>query len=247
MSVSGTLYGISVGPGDPELMTLKAVRQLGACPVVAYFCKRGGHSNARRTAAGHLTAEHIELPLVYPVTVELPPTHPDYALRIEAFFEQSADMLADHLAAGRSVAVLNEGDAFFYGSFMHLFLRLAPRFPTEVVPGVTSVAASAALLPHPLMLRDDLLTIIPGTLDEDSLARAVAATDAAAVMKLGSNLPKVRRVLAGLGLTARAWYVERASMEGQRVLPLSDLPEDARAPYFAMIVLPGSGKRGVLE
>ncbi len=237
----GCLYGIGTGPGDPELMTLKAVRLLKACPVVAYFAKRGSRGNARHTADGLLGPAQEELPLVYPLTTELPPDHPEYGRRIEAFFDQSAERLAAHLGAGRSVAVLNEGDPFFYGSFMHLFLRLRERFPTEVVPGVTSMVGSAALLPQPLTLRDDVLSVIPGTLAEDALVRALASADAAVVMKLGQNLPKVRRAVAAAGLAGRAWYVERATMDSQRVLPFGDAPETA--PYFSMIVIPGEGGR----
>ncbi|AWU97400.1 precorrin-2 C(20)-methyltransferase [Azospirillum ramasamyi] len=238
----GTLFGVGVGPGDPELMTLKAMRIIGACPVVAYFCKRGTRGQARRIADQAIPPDRIELPMVYPVTVELPPTHPDYGRQIEAFFDESAERIAGHLAAGRSVAVLNEGDPFFYGSFMHLFLRLSGRFATEVIPGVTSMVCSASLLPRPLTLRDDVLSVIPGTLDEESLVRALTAADACVVMKLGQNLPKVRRAIAAAGLAERAWYVERASMEEQRFMPFLEAPDVA--PYFSQIVIPGEGRRG---
>lgn len=238
----GTLFGVGVGPGDPELMTLKAVRTIGACPVVAYFCKRGTRGQARRIADQAIGPDQIELPMVYPVTVELPPTHPDYGRQIEAFFDESAERIAEHLAAGRSVAALNEGDPFFYGSFMHLFLRLSGRFKAEVIPGVTSMVCSASLLPRPLMLRDDVLSVIPGTLDEASLLRALTAADACVVMKLGQNLPKVRRAIAAAGLAERAWYVERASMDEQRFMPFLEAPDVA--PYFSQIVIPGEGKRG---
>ncbi|MBK3778499.1 precorrin-2 C(20)-methyltransferase [Azospirillum sp. YIM DDC1] len=238
---TGTLYGVSVGPGDPDLMTVRAMRTIGACPVVAYFCKRGTSGQARRIADGCITAEHIELPMVYPVTVELPPSHPDYGRQIEAFFDESAERLAEHLAAGRSIAALNEGDAFFYGSFMHLFLRLASRFPTEVVPGVTSMMCSASLLPRPLTLRDDVLAVIPGTLGEEALLHALRNADAAVIMKLGQNLPKVRRAVEAAGLADRAWYIERASMADQRVMPFREAPETA--PYFSQIVIPGEGLR----
>ncbi len=238
----GTLFGVGVGPGDPELMTLKAMRIIGACPVVAYFCKRGTRGQARRIADQAIPPDRIELPMVYPVTVELPPTHPDYGRQIEAFFDESAERIAGHLAAGRSVAALNEGDPFFYGSFMHLFLRLSGRFATEVIPGVTSMVCSASLLPRPLTLRDDVLSVIPGTLDEESLVRALTAADACVVMKLGQNLPKVRRAIAAAGLAERAWYVERASMEEQRFMPFLEAPDVA--PYFSQIVIPGEGRRG---
>ncbi len=243
---AGTLYGVGVGPGDPDLLTLKAVRLIGACPVVAYFCKKGSRGRARAVAASILdgagAGERIELPLVYPVTVEAPIGTADYDDPIEAFFDRSAAEVAGHLAAGRSVAVLNEGDPFFYGSFMHLFVRLSRDFPVEVVPGVTSMAACAATLPTPLTMRDDILSVIPGTLDEAALADALGRADAAVVMKLGRNLPKVRRAVAAAGLTERAWCVEYGSMPNQRVRRLSEATEDA-CPYFSMILVPGKGER----
>ncbi|MDE1150186.1 MAG: precorrin-2 C(20)-methyltransferase [Azospirillaceae bacterium] len=241
--IPGTLYGIGTGPGDPELMTLKAVRLLHACPVVAYFAKRGGPGQARRIAAPHLpTAGQEEVAMVYPVTTELPPDSAAYNDAIEAFFDEQAERLAALLSAGRDVAVLNEGDPFFYGSYMHLHLRLTPRFKAVVVPGVPSLLGCAAQLPIPLTIRDDVLSVIPGTLGEAALAAALSAADAAAVMKLGGNLPKVRRVIEGLGLTARAWYVERGTTGEQRVHPLAEAPDVA--PYFSMILIPGQGKRG---
>lgn len=239
---TGTLYGIGTGPGDPELMTLKAVRLLRACPVVAYFCKRGTRGQARRIADAFIGPEHTELPLVYPVTTELPIEHPDYGRQIEAFFDRAAEEVAGHLAAGRSVVALNEGDPFFYGSFMHLFVRLTGRFPIEVVPGVTSMAGCASFLPTPLTMRDDVLSVIPGTLGEEDLVRALRAADAAAVMKLGHNLPKVRRAVAAAGLAERAWYVERGTMADQRIMPLAEAPEGT-APYFSMVLVPGQGLR----
>ncbi|WP_044558973.1 precorrin-2 C(20)-methyltransferase [Azospirillum sp. B4] len=240
----GTLYGIGTGPGDPELMTLKAVRLLKSCPIVAYFAKRGGPGQARRIAAAHLDGTQREVPMVYPVTTELPPDSAAYAAAIEGFFDEQAERLAALLAAGQSVAVLNEGDPFFYGSYMHLHLRLAPRFKVEVVPGVPSLLGCAAQLPIPLTIRDDVLSVIPGTLGEAALTAALSRADAAAVMKLGGNLPKVRRVIEGLGLGHRAWYVERGTTEGQRVHPLAEAPDVA--PYFSMILIPGQGKRGEL-
>lgn len=238
---TGTLYGIGTGPGDPELMTLKAVRLLRACPVVAYFTKRGGGGQARRIADPHLPGTQTELPLVYPVTTELPPDSPEYAAAIEGFFDESAARIAQLLDQGVDVAVLNEGDPFFYGSFLHLHLRLAPRHTVVVVPGVPSILGCAAQLPYPLTIRDDVLSIIAGTLDEAALRTAIAAADAAAIIKLGSNLPKVRGVLERLGLVERAWYVERGTMPEQKVMPLAQAP--AQAPYFSMILIPGLGRR----
>ncbi len=236
------LFGVGTGPGSPELMTLKAARLIAQCPVVAYFCKRSGSGSALRTASGHLRDDHIMLPMAYPVTTELPHGSAEYQRRIEAFFDESAEAVAAHLDAGRDVAVLSEGDPFFYGSFMHIFLRLRDRYAHEVVPGVPAMLGGAAQLPRPLTMRDDILSVIPATLPDDELDSAIAAAEAAVIMKVGRNLPRVRRALRSAGLEGCAWYVERASMDGERIVPCTDAPADY-APYFSLIVVPGKGDR----
>lgn len=238
----GHLYGISTGPGDPELITLKAARLLGECPVVAYFCKRTTRGRARDASEAHITDQHEELPLVYPVTTELPHGSDEYRQRIEAFFEESANAVADHLKAGRSVAVLNEGDAFFYGSFMHIYLRLRDHFESTVVPGVGAMMAGGALLPHPLMMRDDQLRVIPGTMDDRALRASIDPDRATVIMKVGTNLPLIRGIVTELGIEERAWYVEKASMPEEQVMPLAEAP-DGKAPYFSMVLIPGPGVR----
>ena len=238
----GRLYGISTGPGDPELLTLKAARLVAECPVVAYFCKRSGPGRARTSCDAHIRADHEELPMVYPVTNEIPHDSPEYRQQIEVFFEESAEAVAAHLNAGRSVAVLNEGDAFFYGSFMHIYLRLKDRFESTVVPGVGAMMAGGALLPHPLMMRDDQLRVIPGTMGEKSLRASIEPDRATVIMKVGTNLPLIRRIVSDLGILERAWYVEKASMPEERVMPLTEAP-DGKAPYFSMVLIPGPGVR----
>lgn len=238
----GRLYGISTGPGDPELLTLKAVRVLEQCPVVAYFCKRNGSGRARGSCDAHISPDHQELPLVYPVTTELPHGSNEYRRLIENFFESSAQAVADHLEAGRDVAVLNEGDAFFYGSFMHIFLRLRDQYESTVVPGVGAMMAGGALLPHPLMMRDDQLRVLPATMDEHKLRAELDPERATVIMKVGTHLPLIRQVATEKGLLERAWYVEKASMPEERVLPLVEAG-DHKAPYFSMVLIPGPGVR----
>ena len=239
---TGRLFGVGTGPGDPELLTLKAARVLRESPVVAYFCKRGGAGRARTSCLEHITDEHIEEPLVYPVTTELPHDSAEYRERIEAFFDESGRRLAEHLDAGRDVTVLNEGDAFFYGSFMHVFMRLRETYEATVIPGVDSIMACGALLPRPLAMRDDVLTVVPGTMDDEALARSVQSGKAVAIMKVGYNLPRIRGVAERLGLADQAWYVEQASMPGERMMPLSETGNQ-KAPYFSMILIPGPGER----
>jgi precorrin-2 C20-methyltransferase/precorrin-3B C17-methyltransferase len=234
---TGRLFGVGLGPGDPELMTVKAARLISSADVIAFHSARHGRSIARSIAEPHLRGDQIEEQLVYPVTTETS-THPGgYQGAIDEFYEACAARLAAHLDAGRDVVVLAEGDPFFYGSYMHLHKRLAHRYPTQVVPGVTSVSAAAAELGRPLVERDEVLTVLPGTLDPEVLAERLAATDSAAVLKLGRTFGGVREALEKAGRLDEAWYVERATTDGQRTLPLADV-DPATVPYFSLALLP---------
>ncbi|NMO92404.1 precorrin-2 C(20)-methyltransferase [Actinomycetospora sp. TBRC 11914] len=230
---TGRLYGVGVGPGDPGLVTLRAVELIRGADVVAYHCARHGRSNARAIVADHLGSQ-VEEPLTYPVTTE---DTDDYQGRIDAFYTDAAARLAAHLDAGRDVVVLAEGDPFFYGSYMHLHKRLAHRYTAEVVPGVTSVSAATAALGTPLVERDEVLTVLPGTLAEDELSRRLADTDAAAVMKLGRTFTTVRTALRRAGRADEAHYVERASRSDERRAPLEDV-DPASVPYFSVGIVP---------
>src|SRR5215207_7507158 len=186
------LYGVGLGPGDPDYMTIRALKVLQRADRLVHFSKKDKRGNARTIADAVVTPDsEPEIALVYPVTTEIPADHPDYAAAISAFYEASATRIATEVEAGRSLAVLCEGDPFFYGSFMHLWRRLATRFPTEVVPGVTGMSGSWTRAGVPITWGDDVLTVCPATLDHDSLVTRFRATDAAVIMKLGRHLPKV--------------------------------------------------------
>ena len=234
----GRLIGVGTGPGDPELLTLKAVRALSEADVVAHFAKRDGNGNARAIVAAHMKAGVIELPMHYPVTVEIDKNHADYKAQILAFYEESAERVAAHLDAGRCVAILSEGDPLFYGSYMHLHVRLAHRFPTEVVPGVTAMSGCWSQTSNPIVQGDDVLTVLPGTMPEAELTRRLSDTDAAVIMKVGRNLPKIRRALEATGRIGRAVYVERGTMTNGASVRLADKADD-RAPYFSIVLVPG--------
>jgi precorrin-2/cobalt-factor-2 C20-methyltransferase len=240
--VTGTLFGVGTGPGDPELMTLKAVRVLAQADVVAWFAKRGNRSNARAIAASHFPPGRIEEALEYPITTEIHRHDANYKQQIDSFYDEAASRLAAHLDAGRSVAVLSEGDPLFYGSYMHLHVRLAPRYPTEVIAGITAMSGCWSAEGLPLVQGDDVLTILPGTLEQHDLARRLLNTDGAVIMKLGRNLPKVRAALAEANRLDRAVYVERGTMDNTVSLPLVEKADDS-APYFSMILVPGWSAR----
>ncbi|GHJ33215.1 putative cobalamin biosynthesis protein CobI [Streptomyces hygroscopicus subsp. sporocinereus] len=234
---TGRLYGVGLGPGDPSLMTVRAVEVIAQADVVAYHSARHGRSIARSIAERHLRPDHIEERLVYPVTTESTDHPGGYRGAMEEFYTEAAARLAAHLDAGRTVAVLAEGDPLFYGSYMHMHKRLADRYPTEVVPGVTSVSAAAARLGVPLVEGEEVLTVLPGTLSEEELTARLATADAAAVMKLGRTFPTVRRALERSGRLADARYVERATMDAERTAPLAEVDPES-VPYFSMAVLP---------
>ncbi len=226
--MTGTLYGLGVGPGDPELITLKALRILRETPVIAYPAPEHGDSLARGIVAGHLPGGQTEIAIRMPLLAERFPA--------QAVYDGAARDIARHLDGGRDVAVVCEGDPFFYGSFMYLFARLVERYPVEVVPGVSSLTACAAVLGAPLAARNDTLSVLPAPLAADALARRLADVDAAAIIKVGRHLGKVRHVLRDLGLESRARYVERATMTSQRILSLEEAG-DGEAPYFSMILV----------
>jgi precorrin-2/cobalt-factor-2 C20-methyltransferase len=243
VTAPGRLLGLGVGPGDPELITLKALRLLRRAPVVAYLAAKGKKGYAFAIVEQYLRPEQAVVPLVFPVTTEHLPPPLCYETVIADFYDAAAEEIAAHLDRGRDVAVICEGDPLFYGSFMYLYDRFAERYPTEIVPGVCSVVAGAAVLGLPLAYRNQSLAVLSGVLSEDELARRLAEADATAVLKLGSNFAKVRRVLGRLGLAERARYVERATMANQRSLPLDQIaPEDV--PYFSMILIPGRRWQG---
>jgi len=232
------LIGVGVGPGDPELMTLKAMRAIGEADVVAYFAKAGHASHSLATAAPHLRSGATQLPLLYPVTTELPKCSDRYRDAIRDFFDTAAATLAAQLEAGRVVAVICEGDPLFYGSYMHLHARLAPRFATEIVAGVTGMSGCWSAAGMPIAQGDDVFTVLPATLPEDELARRLGESDAAVVMKVGRHLPKLRRALEQSGRLPRAVYVEHGTMADAVMMPLSAKPDD-EAPYFAVVLVPG--------
>ncbi len=235
---TGRLIGVGTGPGDPELLTLKAVRALEEADVVAYFAKRGSNGNARGIIGPHVRETWTELPLVYPVTTEIHKGSDDYRTAISDFYEQSVRRVEEQLESGKTVAILSEGDPLFYGSYMHLHVRLCSRWPTEVIPGVTAMSGCWSQTGTPIVQGDDILTVLPGTLSEFELTRRLADTDAAVIMKVGRNLPKIRKALETTGMLDRAIYVERGTMANTQSVRLADKTDD-EAPYFSIVLVPG--------
>ncbi len=230
--MSGRVHGIGVGPGDPELLTLKALRLLRAATIVAYPATETGESLARQIVAPYLTGTQREIPI--PIPIQGGP-FPD-----EGVYDRAADEILAVVAQGEDVVVLCEGDPFFYGSFLYLYARLANRCPVAVVPGVSSLMACAAVLGAPLAARNDALCILPATLDAAVLRARIETSDAVALIKVGRHLAKVRGILEELSLADGALYIERATMTTERLLPLAEAP--APAPYFSMVLVHRRGE-----
>lgn len=225
---SGTLYGVGIGPGDPELVTLKALRILKSVPVLAWPAPEEGPSLAREIVAEHLPGTQREIPIRMPL---LPARFP-----ADDVYDRAAVEIGAALDNGDDVAVICEGDPFFYGSFMYLYGRLAGEYAIEVIPGVSSLTACAAALGAPLSAKNDVLTVLPGPLDSDTMKQRLQDADAVAIIKVGRHFDRIRDLIAELGLLAHARYIERATMGEQRIVPIGDVG-DGNAPYFSMILV----------
>ncbi|MGE9808675.1 precorrin-2 C(20)-methyltransferase [Janibacter sp. G1551] len=238
----GRFYGVGIGPGDPELITLKAARLIAEADVIAFHAGTGKQSMARAIAADLIPQGVIEEELRYPVTTGFTDHPLGYYGALADFYDECAQRLEVHLSRGRTVVVLAVGDPLFFGSFMYVHDRLSPRYPTEVVPGITSLSAATAAVATGLCRHEDTLTVLPGTLPVPELARRLADTDAAVIMKLGRTFAGVREALRQAGVLERAVYVERASAADERVLPAAEV-EPGRVPYMSLVVVPGEGLR----
>lgn len=242
--MTGTLYGVGLGPGAQDLLSVRADRLVRGARRVAYFRKAGRRGQARAIVEGMLAPGAIEFPMEYPVTTEIPVTDPRYNAMLAAFYEKCVMHLMAAVQAGEDVVVLCEGDPFFYGSFMHLYTRMRDRVPVEVVPAITGMSGAWTATGLPMTWGDDVMTVLMGTLPEAELVRHMIGADALVVMKIGRNMGRVRAALEEAGRARAAWLIEFATMgEKERVRPLAEVADDAVTPYFSIIVVHGQGRR----
>jgi precorrin-2/cobalt-factor-2 C20-methyltransferase len=227
--MSATVYGLGVGPGDPELLTLKALRILRAAPVIAYPAPETGDSFARMIVAPHLDGGQQEIAIRMPLG--------DGQFPKAEIYDGAADKIVAHVVAGRDVAVLCEGDPFFYGSFLYLYERLVDRCALQVVPGVSSLMACASVAGLPIARRNETLTVVPAPLPDDALRTRLTGAEALAIIKVGRHLGRIRRLLTDCARLDGALLVERATLATQRIVALRDLRDEA-APYFSMVLVP---------
>ncbi|KAE9630001.1 precorrin-2 C(20)-methyltransferase [Parasedimentitalea maritima] len=236
----GKIICAGLGPGDPDLMSLRSYRTIQGARHIAYFRKAGYEGQARRLVDGMLPESAAEYPMEYPVTTEIHFTDPEYNRILGAFYDEWADTLAE-MAKTDDVVVLCEGDPFLYGSFMHLHIRLEHRAEVEIIPGITGMSGCWTATGLPITWGDDVLTVAMATLSEDDLATRAANTDALVIMKIGRNLPKLRRALERAGRLQDAWLVERGTMSDQTVQKLTEVA--GKVPYFSIVILHGQGRR----
>ena len=225
--MTGTLHLVGVGPGDPELLTLKAARILGAAQVIAYPQTGDDSALAFDIARAHLNPDALRLPVRLPMTPERAPA--------QAAYDAAAAAILAHLGDGRDVAWLCEGDPLFYGSAMYLLSRLAGHAPVVVVPGVTSLTAAAAAIGRPLAARNEVLKVLPAPLPDNALRPELLAAPAVAIIKVGRHFDRIRALLVETGHAAGAMVVEHATTERQRLTPLGEFAHDER-PYFSIIL-----------
>lgn len=238
--MKGQLFGVGVGPGDPELLTLKALRVLQRVDVIAYFTRKGKLGHARSIVSSHLSGFHHEEPLVYPLTTEIDHRDPRYTAALDEFYCQSEVRLREHLDAGRSVAILSEGDPLFFGSYMHLHVRLQGDYTTQVIPGITAMSASWAAMQRPFCQGREVVSVLPGTLTDEQLSNHLSSSDAIVIMKVGRHLARIRQVLEQLQLLNEAHYIEYCGQPTEKILPLAQLEPEACAPYLSLILIPGA-------
>ncbi|MEW2911411.1 precorrin-2 C(20)-methyltransferase [Leisingera sp. JC11] len=236
----GKVICAGLGPGDPDLMSVRSHRLISGARHIAYFRKAGRQGQARAIVEGMLADGVTEHAMEYPVTTEIHFSDPEYNRVLAEFYDQWADTLAE-IAQDEDVVVLCEGDPFLYGSYMHLYTRLQGRAAQEIVPGITGMSGCWTASGQPITWGDDVLTVAMATLSEDELAKRAAETDALVVMKIGRNLPKLRRALERAGRAGDAWLVERGTMPGQNVQKLSEI--DGEVPYFSIVLVHGQGRR----
>ncbi|MCI0598207.1 MAG: precorrin-2 C(20)-methyltransferase [Beijerinckiaceae bacterium] len=238
----GRLFGVGLGPGDPELVTVKAAKIIASSPVIAYFAKKGANGRARAILDRWLAGTCQQVPLIYPVTTEMHFCDPAYVAELRGFYAHAEQVIAAHLLGGRDVALVCEGDPLFYGSFMHLYVRLKDRFCIEIIPGVSGMSGCWSAAKAPIAWGDDVLSVLPGTLGHAALVRHLCTSDAVVVIKVGANLAKIRAAIAEAGRLEAAIYVEHGTSEAQSIIPLAE-KTDGHAPYFSSILIPGRGRR----
>ena len=242
MKKMGKIYGVGVGPGAVDLLSVRADKLVREAKYIAFFRKAGRAGHARQIASTLLSKDVIELAMEYPITTEIPLSDRRYSEVLSEFYKKYSNKIISLSQTGIDLVILCEGDPFFYGSFMHIYSRVKDKCPVEVVPAITGMSAAWTATDIPITWGDDILTVLMGTLDKTTLENQLQDTNAAIIMKIGRNLPKIKKALERTGRFYDAFIVEYAAMDKQTVQRLSDYNTE-NAPYFSIIVLHGQGRR----
>lgn len=242
MKKMGKIYGVGVGPGAVDLLSVRADKLVREAKYIAFFRKAGRAGHARQIASTLLSKDVIELAMEYPITTEIPLSDQRYSEVLSEFYKKYSNMIISLSQTGIDLVILCEGDPFFYGSFMHIYSRVKDKCPVEVVPAITGMSAAWTATDIPITWGDDILTVLMGTLDKTTLENQLQDTNAAIIMKIGHNLPKIKKALERTGRFYDAFIVEYAAMDKQTVQRLSDYNTE-NAPYFSIIILHGQGRR----
>ena len=242
MKKMGKIYGVGVGPGAVDLLSVRADKLVREAKYIAFFRKAGRAGHARQIASTLLSKDVIELAMEYPITTEIPFSDKRYSEVLSEFYKKYSNKIISLSQTGIDLVILCEGDPFFYGSFMHIYSRVKDKCPVEVVPAITGMSAAWTATDIPITWGDDILTVLMGTLDKTTLENQLQNTNAAIIMKIGRNLPKIKKALKRTGRFYDAFIVEYAAMDKQTVQRLSDYNTE-NAPYFSIIILHGQGRR----
>ena len=242
MKKMGKIYGVGVGPGAVDLLSVRAEKLVREAKYIAFFRKAGRAGHARQIVSTLLSKDVIELAMEYPITTEIPLSDQRYSEVLSEFYKKYSNKIISLSQTGIDLVILCEGDPFFYGSFMHIYSRVKDKCPVEVVPAITGMSAAWTATDIPITWGDDILTVLMGTLDQTTLENQLQDTNAAIIMKIGHNLPKIKKALERTGRFYDAFIVEYAAMDKQTVQRLSDYNTE-NAPYFSIIILHGQGRR----
>ena len=232
MTEKACFYGVGVGPGDPELITLKAHRLIKHADVVAYLVNQQGRSQARAIAAQSLENSkpgQQELPIEVLMCRD--------RSAINRCYDQAADKIIQRLVDQQSVVFLCEGDPLFFGSFAYLMIRVSGQFRCEVVPGISSVDAASAALKKPLTLLQENLAVISGRSGDQQIIGALHTMDSLVILKAGQERPRLLKLLRESGRLSEACYLEYIGRDEQVIVrDVKQLPNQA-GPYFSLFVV----------
>lgn len=233
---TGIIYGIGLGPGDPDLMTIKSASILKLSKYIFFFKKKSNESRALSIVKDIIRKDAIQIALEYPVTTEIDPTHKEYKIKLNNFYEESITKMSHILNKPSNICLICEGDPFFYGSFIHIFDRLKKRFKIEIIPGVTGMSGAWSAIKIPMVSGKEIMTVLMGTLSEEKLKLHVKKSDGLVIMKIGNNFKKIFKVLKNENLLDSSYLISDATTKKEKIFKLNEIGVET-VPYFSIILI----------